>query len=229
MSINQQDDSGDTLLHLAVQAEDLIQVQSLLSQGANPSIQNIEENTPLHIAVHHLLPQFVQVLLKSGSNPNIKDSLGRSPMTLAFTMYQSLDKSQIALLNQIIKLLLKFGATPNTVNDFGHTYLNVAILLNELEIVKALLDAAANPNVEDLDGNNALIYAIYVGNEESAKILLKNGALNIQGNFLKTPLDWARFFNMDEITGILQGYPVYRRGEAPCITKIPNRSHTFTF
>jgi len=49
--INDQDISGNTLLHTAIHVFDLGTVQDCLQQGADITIKNNSKQTPLHFAV----------------------------------------------------------------------------------------------------------------------------------------------------------------------------------
>ena len=225
MSINQQDDEGNTQLINATFANDSTLVASLLTMNANPSIQNTEEDTALHIAIFMENSGIVRLLLEGGSNPNIHDILGRTPLNLLLINYEnSPDK---AIMNNIARFLVKFGANVNEINDRGFAPLHMAILIGSQELVEILLSGGANQNVEDLDGNNSLIFAIYQGANEIVKLLIKSGAKNVQGNFLKTPLDWARFYNMVDIVEILFPMPIIYRSSG--VRSLPEKAFSYTF
>ena len=50
MDINNVDEAGNTLLHLAVEDRDLAEVDRLINEGANINIQNEDGETALHMA-----------------------------------------------------------------------------------------------------------------------------------------------------------------------------------
>lgn len=225
MSVNQQDEEGNTPLHDAVFAQDLDLVISLLNQGANPNIQNFEEDTPLHVAIFVMNHEITLQLLKSGANPNIKDIQGRTALYLLLTEFPVTEEVWVADLNVLLLDLLQYGANPNTLDDSGYSPLHSAILTNNIQTVQLLLDFKADPNVEDKDGNGALFFAIYQGNSDIAALLIKYGAKNIQGKFLKTPLDWAKFYNMSELVKMLTPLPIiYRK---PIAIPVCGRSSSY--
>ena len=85
MDLNKPIDSlNNTLLHLAVNASHLEATRILLSQKADPKIQNLKGDTPFHKATEngHLtsgLP-IVALLLAHGASPKQKNHLGKTPL-----------------------------------------------------------------------------------------------------------------------------------------------------
>lgn len=223
MSINQQDDEGDTQLMIAIFQDDVVLVESLLQQGANPNIQNLESDAPLHVAVSIDSVEIIKLLVKAGADIEIRNGMNQTPLLLC--LRQLIDFPDfLPEINAVIKALLDAGANPNAQYETAAPALHVAILTNYIETVKLLLEAGADPNLEDNEGNNALIVAIYKGNVEVCQLLIKYGAKNVQGNFLKSPLDWARFYDMTELVQLLNPMPVIKRN---CISLLPGRSSSF--
>ena len=76
--INQPDLShqdGNTLLHFAVQADNLEVVDLLLNYGANPSIKNSKNETPAHYAARLGNLEILKFLVENGGLHGILDDL----------------------------------------------------------------------------------------------------------------------------------------------------------
>ena len=76
--INQADPShrdGNTLLHVAVQSDSLEVIDLLLTYGANPSIQNLKNETPAHTAARTGNLPILKYLIENGGLHGILDDL----------------------------------------------------------------------------------------------------------------------------------------------------------
>ena len=69
------DEDGNTLLHLAVQIENLDVVDLLLNVGANPSIKNSKSETPAHTACRTGNLEILKFLVENGGLHGILDDL----------------------------------------------------------------------------------------------------------------------------------------------------------
>ncbi len=78
------DKSEDSVLHLAVKAENLAVVKALLHSGLDIDVNstNKRKDTPLHYAANKGNPSIVQVLLKEGANPSLRNGSGTTPREL---------------------------------------------------------------------------------------------------------------------------------------------------
>ena len=207
MNINQQNEFGDTALHLAVLNQDIPTINSLISQGANLTIQNFDEDTPLFIAIKVESPEIVLILLKAGSNPRIQGRDSENGILLAITLYVNVPgvKEQM---RTIIGYLVQYKDDLDRLNKFGYSALHFGILVNDIKIVASLLKGGANPNIGDLVGNSPLTFSVYVNNIEIAKMLIQAGAKNLQGYFRKTPLDYAIFYGKCDFINLLQNIQI---------------------
>lgn len=219
MSVNVQDEEGNTPLHFAAEECDLDTVRELLSAGANPNIQNLEEDAPIHIAIFSLCSEVVLALLEGGANPNIQNIETDTALTLALSFLGPEENGTEAdrnVLLLIIEYVLRFGADPNFINDFGYAPIHLAILLNDITLVNLLLQNGANPDLEDVDGNTPLHFAVYQNNVPILRLLLDRGAKQLQGIYQKTPLDFAIFYNFTEIIQILRSYQSQNQSQNSC-------------
>ena len=80
LSINSQDNFGNTPLHYAVRSSNLKAVEVLINNNANPNIVNIvNHSTPLHNAASIGNKSILKLLLDNGADPNIANDYGKKP------------------------------------------------------------------------------------------------------------------------------------------------------
>jgi uncharacterized protein len=178
---------GTTPLHVAVRANDLGKVQSLLRAGADASSTNRYGITPLSLAAENGNAEMVSVLLKAGA-----DSKAMLPggQTLLMTAARTGNP-------EVVKLLLDRGANPNAKESTnGETALMWAAAQDHPEAVRVLASHGADLNARSLPlqyktdrfglegvltilprGNwTPLMYAAREGSLEAAKALAEVGA-----------------------------------------------------
>ncbi|WCR58662.1 MAG: Protein PhlB [Wolbachia endosymbiont of Ctenocephalides felis wCfeF] len=113
-----------TLLHLAI-FDQIIPCTSiiryLLDTGANPNLQDSDNQTPLYMAAitkGDKNKEIVKLLLERGADPNIAESCGQTPLQAACMFY---DKSFNV---ETIKLLLNSGGNINKKDNERNTPLH---------------------------------------------------------------------------------------------------------
>jgi len=139
-SVNAQDEDGKTPLHYLVsssriksegyETEQVLLLDTLLNNGADPNIQDKKGNTVLAQALQATIGQHIgimelQKLLESGANPNIKNNDGKTSLMLA---------CEINANYEVIVALLQAGADPK--------------LLDNTQ--KAAIDYTSHPNVQNI-------------------------------------------------------------------------------
>ena len=209
--LNDQNANGATALHIFALNCDTTGTQQQINAGANLNIQDLYLDTPLHNSIYSLCPSILTLLLQAGANSAINNKNGNDALGVCVAIFVSniTTLQSKAKLLELIKILLSFGANPNVVNGIGYAILHTAVT-QSFEMTKILLENNANPNVEDLDGNPPLTHAVYSLNVPTATLLVKFGALNIQGLFLKTPLDYACFYGHTKLIELLKPVQIQR-------------------
>ncbi|XP_063606900.1 uncharacterized protein LOC134781622, partial [Penaeus indicus] len=97
------DGKGLTALHLAAaltdEADCITVAEVLLSNGANPNVQNNYGQSSLHVAASHGYCRLLELLMVNGGDPLLGDITGRSPVDYAH------EKQQTEVVDQLNKLL----------------------------------------------------------------------------------------------------------------------------
>ncbi|KAK4198559.1 ankyrin repeat-containing domain protein [Triangularia verruculosa] len=128
---NQQDQEGDTPVHVAVRDKfiDLSIIRQLLKAGALLEIRNKSSFTPLLLAAYHSRREVVEILLEHGANPYAQLQEGISVLGL------SQDPS-------IFDLFLRRGLDPSHIDQYGSRPIHLGLgrastrrmILNRLDI-----------------------------------------------------------------------------------------------
>lgn len=184
-NINAQDLDGETALHHAVRAMDQTLVQSLIEQGADPSIKNNKGKTPLESATRSTgaraqdnLAAITNLLQQNGAAVT-------DPQALLVQACRSLS------LPMAQKCIEELGANVNLTQPGEITPLHLAITSlksmftekraqhakkGQLALVNYLIDQGANVNAQDYTGATPLHHATELGQAHVVDQLLHAGA-----------------------------------------------------
>jgi ankyrin repeat protein len=195
--INAVDNSGETVLHAAFEAYDMLDydcIKMLLDHGADINAVDNSGKTVLH-AVFGSFNQnnyyCIEMLLDHGADINAADNSGKTVLHAAFETYNKVDYN-------CIKMLLDHGADINAVDNSGKTVLHAAFEAYDVldyDCIKMLLDHGADINAVDNSGKTVLhaaFEAYDVLDYDCIKMLLDHGAdINAVDNSGKTVLHAA--------------------------------------
>ena len=157
--INQQDNHGRTLLHLAAKFGHTKIAQLLVQAGANINIQDEGGDTPLHIAAIFNHIEIAKILIQHGAQVNVQNT------------------------NHVQR-----PYAPSLSASHGNTPLHVAAEKNLLELAQLLIDAKADANMPDGNGETPLYLAVARDYIEIVQLLIKaNAEINIQFKDRKHP------------------------------------------
>lgn len=161
MSINAQDENGETSLHLAVRSNNIDEIRTLIDQGIDLELKDVEGRTALDLAVLQENIECIRILLDHKADPNTINCFGSSPLYFAICLENI----------QITKLLLQYGADPHYIKD-GRSMLYIATRNNFKDGVQILLDYGVNPFIKDPNGLTAKEFAKKCSrNEEIANLI----------------------------------------------------------
>jgi hypothetical protein len=152
--LNQQDQHGDTVLHLAVSRKDwdAATTQILLTllddERLDVSATNEDDNT----AFHYFCQKYSNIsmigpfdrLVERGADVHAVNKFGETPL------HKAIFHSSLKL--TLLDLLLQRGADPNAVSTTGETPLHYAVHLGREDVVKFLLQKGADFMVESDEG-----------------------------------------------------------------------------
>ncbi|XP_031575031.1 serine/threonine-protein phosphatase 6 regulatory ankyrin repeat subunit B-like [Actinia tenebrosa] len=170
VSINTQDNSGNTPLHLwaKLQLAPGQDYKSKITEGQTSfqglltmildyfkeykmlHVKNGDGETPLHLCRTWAAVEF---LLDAGANPNDVDSSGRSPLLVAATNNDCVCNQGslypdifLASDTEFWRTTLKKGLNPWTVDIHGESVLSVLLKSDSHDLARALVDAACDKN-----------------------------------------------------------------------------------
>ena len=186
--VNETNELGETLLHLAAAANNPRMVRVLLFYGADPMIRDKGGRTPEQLAhgdaVMHLFQKAcagrkAELAFLSAIQDKNKEAVETAIDSGVNINALSEDKEQNALSTALrahwaegVKILLRAGANPNAVRKDGKTMLHVAAAESDPASLLLLLKAGASPMTQFWNGATALHDAVWFGRADNVKVLL---------------------------------------------------------
>jgi len=180
-----------TILHWAVQSQDIPLARLLIAQGADLAAKDCEDQTPLHKVCS---TEMAELLFAAGADVNAEDNEGKTPLyevgILPFTI--CFGPSPYVDLN-LMRTLLANGADANTRDEDGRTILHWAAATDCLDAAAIVVAAGANVNARDPQtGQTILLLAISTAYEQLAEIPYDAGDAELQVQDVhRRLLEWA--------------------------------------
>ncbi|XP_068022329.1 LOW QUALITY PROTEIN: uncharacterized protein [Melanerpes formicivorus] len=171
----EQDEDGDTALHIAVAQGALGVTRRLiglfLRGGRDLDVYNQLQQTPLHLAVITGQPALVRLLVAHGASPRARDRLGRSGAHLAC------ESRSPRCLRELLRPGPRGGPDLQAPNYEGLTPLHVAVGSGSRDCVLLLLEHGADIDAVDIkSGRSPLLHAVESNSLEMVELLLQRGA-----------------------------------------------------
>jgi ankyrin repeat protein len=199
--VNRPEADGTTILHWAVQRDDLATADLLIRAGASAKAANRYGVTPLYLACTNGSAPMIERLLAAGADPNTALPEGETALMTAarngnvaavnLLVAHGADvnarerwKGQTALMwaaannnAAAVTALIEAGADfkPRTKSGAFTSYL-FAVRGGHIDAVRVLIEAGANVNETLPDGTSALVLATMNAHYELAAFLLDKGA-----------------------------------------------------
>jgi ankyrin repeat protein len=200
---------SSTPLHAAVMGGNTQLVETLLTNGANPSVVDEEDVSPLSRACKSMKVSEAMILLKYGARPydDSPESYTKSPWHQAVmadssdlvgamldqnprlieahgpTKWNGLHYASQNGKTKVAKLLIKRKSGVDIPINTGRTPLHLAAFQGHSSILEALLTANANPNIKSSNGDGSwtpLILAAQEGRTECVRHLVADKRINVQ-------------------------------------------------
>jgi ankyrin repeat protein len=227
VDIDQQNHEGKTALTLALEENNLAEVEFLLEKGAHFNTNASFPSEILEFIVEEEKSSIIASLLRDISNDTkIKEDLlviaaSKEKWEIAYYLLengtdintQGQRRNYTPLMCAansgnlaVIERLLDLGAVTNVQNEEGETALMYAVENGHLEIVEYLLKQGADVNTQNQQGETALMYAIENGHLEIVKCLFKQEPepdVNAQDEDNETVLMYAAKHGNLEIVELL--------------------------
>lgn len=165
-SLDAENSSKESLLHLAVMKNDAATVQFLLDKGASPDRKGSQGRTPLFMAVEKGNIKIAEMLLKKGSDSNTFDNSGKNIMHVLAASRNS---------GKSVTAFSGYGININKTDNTGKTPLMTAVSEKRWENIKPLVDAGASFKFTDMNGKNLLVMAMENKNTALAAYLIEKG------------------------------------------------------
>lgn len=160
--INDQDNQGQGILHLAVDTGHYNTCCLVIEKGANVNLCKSGFSTPLHLAAATGNTDIVKLLVASGADIESLNIVLETPLHKA------------ALFNrpEVAKFLLETRCSVDACNQDNETPLIVAAANGNLETLQVLLEYNANLHIVDTTEKSAIFWAAEENSVEVLKLLL---------------------------------------------------------
>ncbi|KAK5978358.1 FYVE zinc finger [Trichostrongylus colubriformis] len=174
---------GVSLLHIAVQNDEIENVRFLLENNAAINAVNSKDETPLEVAVRQSNVSLVSLLLDKGASVRMPSS------------------GQNSILHRAIlcgpEMLTIFAKKAKDVDWTIHGLLNYALDEGLRNCAKILVTAGASIEEKDKLGNTLLVQRILMSDDSGAVFLLENGAKHlVKDSKGRTCLEMSAFYGL---------------------------------
>ena len=193
-SVHEQNEDGETPLHLAWSSTQVIKL--LLENGADVNARDKDGRTPLMDMAMFNAVDAAELLVQNKADLKAKDHDGNTVLHFAARTGR----------REIAELLIAHGADVNARNSLtGWTPLHDAAHGDKPELVELLLKNKAEIDAKDQTGQTPLHEAAYSGSLAAVKVLVTNGAVvNARDDSGMTPLGRALEGDQQEVANYLR-------------------------
>jgi len=213
----------------AVEANDIQQVDSLITIGVDLEIRNKDGWSPMFVAAFYGYNNIAELLIRSGADINARSDDDKSPLFIA------VENAQL----KIARSLLNAGAeteaatTAQRVNcgeyevytrkkDRHYYPLHVAVFCNNLDMIRLLIEHGANVNARtEMNWTPIMIAACLYKTEEFIELYINEADLGIQNSEGYSSLTWVDYYEEGDIHLFLKNPQVEmqkRFGNLPILT-----------
>jgi ankyrin repeat protein len=144
-SLEAQQPSAPTPLHLASQVGSAAVVEALLRAGAALEAETSAKERPLHVAAFHGHPEVLRLLLRAGAQHGARECTGQTPLHRVAVS----PSAKAALLVEAAGVLLEAGATAQTVDIHGYSPRLSARAHGNFEVLARLPAEGGEPPLDE--------------------------------------------------------------------------------
>jgi ankyrin repeat protein len=216
VALDDRDEKGRTVLHLAATQRDEKLVTYLLDHGASANIADESGESPLYAAARDNQPAIVAALLAHGADPNLRNHQGQTPLHVAFgagawdasaalldkgarlDVPDTLGRTAIFVCIErgcpLLDRLAAAGGSFAVLDNDKNSLLHAAAKFGGADsgMAQSLIARGAPINQKNIEGRTPLHIAAMQGNYALARLLLDKGAsANEPDNLGNTPLHLA--------------------------------------
>lgn len=193
LDVNSVNRFNQTPLHLAIERQNLLVIDHLISCGSNVNLVDANGNSPLHILSGALqnwddkdqlesLLKVARKLLEKNANVNVQNR------NLCTPLHYAAGESNF----ELVKLFLENEADVGVKNHFGGIPLNKAASGADLKTIKLLVDYGSDVNHTDEENLAPIHEACSQNVIRIIKFLMERGAdINVPGRDKWTPIMWS--------------------------------------
>mmetsp|Transcript_38590 Transcript_38590/g.97152 ORF Transcript_38590/g.97152 Transcript_38590/m.97152 type:complete len:397 (+) Transcript_38590:240-1430(+) len=178
-------DENQTILHVAVGAEQVEVVHYLLRNSVEVNSQDYEGNTPLQVAATRARIDLIHLLERARGDPTIRTFFGETLFHICTKAFSD-DTPEV---EHMFERWAKVGAQLDAQDLKGNTALHYAAELGKEHIMSVFLRLGASVSVVNKENESALHFASRHSHQSCVKQLIEAGAdVHLEGDH-GTPLD----------------------------------------
>ena len=208
LNIDEEDNSANTALNIAVKFRHYSDIVSLLiKRNATLEHKNSQSHTPLTTALRNGYADIAKILLDNGANIHVVDNL-HTPLTLIHEAILKFPQDAQAFRELETRLLIQGAHVDIPVNALRWTPLYMTLSKVPTYVLKLhlklLIELGAEINYLDTNGRTPLMIASSLGRYEAVEILLNNYAkINLLDNFGWSALMLGVYYNHYNVAELL--------------------------
>lgn len=165
ISVNVQDEHGETAMHQAAREGHVKTLDILLRHGASIELVSQYQQTPLTTAIQDNQPAAALYLVRKGADiQQANELMGITPLHLAVM------KGMLPVVKEMINRGADVNAAPKNMGSEQETALTTAVLSGQLSMVKLLIEAGARTEVKPF-GRTLTEAATELGHKDVAAYL----------------------------------------------------------
>jgi ankyrin repeat protein len=195
LAIYYEPNTGNSLLHVAAQANAETYIHYLLNAKHPVDILNQQRETPLHLAIKAKSQAAIKALIASGSNPQLQNLQQQDALMLA------VKTNNIETVTTLLQAANSAGIplAINQQDNQGKSLLHYTLEQHNNELTQLLLDKGINTELVDQDQHTALLYAAQQASLPTIKLLVEHKAsLTAQDKRGRTPLLYTTWYYVHE-------------------------------